>query len=252
MRVSLVALFAAACVTTESQAPAPTPEPPPAPLHEVMGEHVSRVKAASAALIDSDLAGAKAELAWIAEHRVARDTLAPYAGGYAEAINGLAQEGAAATDLVRAANAVGNIAVQCGACHTQAKLGPTLAASQPPPGDGIKATMRRYEWAARRMTDSMVVGDRAAWVAGAGLILSEPPRGVTHVDGRPAPPQVDVFVKKLSDLGLDGLETTQPSQRAALYAEYLATCGACHAATGGGPAAAEARARVDTDGEAAE
>jgi mono/diheme cytochrome c family protein len=253
MRPLYLLLLLAACQQT---APTPSPEtapadgaeataeaeaPAPEAIHEHMKEHFEKVTAARDALVNSDLAGTREPLTWLAGHDIPRDQLPKDAIPYAEAMQAAAKRGAEAEDLVNAAGAVADVAVQCGACHQSTGKGPAYEPGTPPEGEDIQVQMQRYHWAADRMWEGLVGRDDAAWKAGAMAMKTVPLEGVTKVDGSEAPPEVAAFAKTITSLGAEGLEPGEPAKKAALYADFVGTCGACHAGTDGGPAAASAR-----------
>lgn len=244
MRSAFLVLLASACVPTAPEAPTPVPEP--VSMHDAMREHVTRLHAANRALVDSDVAAARSELAWIAGHPVTTEALAPYAKEHLDGIRAAAEAGAGSDAPLGVARGVGRIAVQCGSCHTRAKIGPKPSGRNPPDGTGIKRTMRRYEWAANAMVDGMITGDAETWVRASHVMLTEPLHDVNKPDGSPAPAEVDAFTRRLSELGLEGLGASEAAGRGELYAEFVATCGACHAVTDGGPGAAAERAKAST------
>lgn len=132
-----------------------------------------------------------------------------------------------ATSAAQAAAATADLGVSCGACHQA--LGGPKASSEPPPAAGatLESRMQLHVWASERLWEGLTVPSGEAWNSGAKALDGGPfpddllKQGGVHA--RNAAAELAKLVKQAPSK-----KTTE--QRAALYAELLVTCGACHRA----------------------
>jgi cytochrome c553 len=131
------------------------------------------------------------------------------------------------TTATQAAGATADLGVSCGMCH-QRRGGPT-ASSEPAPiaGTTLESRMERHVWATERLWEGLYVPSSDAWNAGAMALGVDPfPVEVTKGGGVHARSAAEDFSK----LAATASSKKTVSERAALYAELLVTCGGCHRA----------------------
>jgi mono/diheme cytochrome c family protein len=128
----------------------------------------------------------------------------------------------------QAAAATADLGLSCGACHSD--RGGPKPSSEPLPADGgsVRDRMKRHVWATERLWEGIYVPSADAWSAGARALSTEPfPGEILKSGGVHARSAAGDFKK----LAATAPAKTSPRERAALYAEMLVTCGACHQAT---------------------
>jgi cytochrome c553 len=216
-----------------ASAPAPAASPPPTALHGHMQKHVIQLEHARQSLIKADLAESRDALRWLATH----EPPAALPVGWAPhvlAMQTAAKRGAEASTLADVGDAVGAVAVACGACHEANSVKLDLPDVELPTGDvGSKGHMARHTWAADRMWEGLLMGSAAHWARGARL-LHESPLGELQ-GGGDLPETVSAFGARVHAIGVDALPEQDPDKRGALYGDFLAQCGSCHQKTGAGP-----------------
>jgi cytochrome c556 len=125
------------------------------------------------------------------------------------------------------AAAAADLALSCGACH-QKFGGPPPANTPPPSEDGSFATnMKRHGWATERLWEALATPSESAWEVGAATLKSSP-----FAKEKLASASIDVRTAASDFARLTAAAPSKktPAARAALYAELLLTCGACHQA----------------------
>jgi cytochrome c553 len=143
---------------------------------------------------------------------------------------------ASANDLNDAARDVGTLAKACGECHTRFGRPGVIVGQVDARAGGVRAFMQRHQWAAERLWDGLVVPSDEAWQAGA-LSLSEAPLAPEQLTpGRSPVPKVGDMEQTVHALARAARNAERAEVRASLYGQVLATCAACHAWLGGGPA----------------
>ncbi|MCB9674361.1 MAG: hypothetical protein H6737_04545 [Alphaproteobacteria bacterium] len=202
---------------------------PPKPVHAQMQEHLAAAEAARDAVIAGDLATAQKKMAWIADNE---PKLSGGAVAQFDTLQERARQGAESTTLMGAARGVAEVAGRCGACHAAMNTGPLFGAVAIPEGSDPKTHMQRHQWAADRLWEGLAAPDRGNWTAGALMLLEEP----MHRPGDPGvDPGVAAVALRVHQFGSDTLNALTVAERVQLYGDFLATCAACHQATGGGP-----------------
>jgi cytochrome c553 len=157
------------------------------------------------------------------------DNLPPGWREFVERMQAAARRIVASSTTARAAAAAADLGVTCGQCHQQ--LGGPAVASEPPPmgGTGIEQRMKRHAWATERLWEGLVVPSSAAWSAGSKALVDTPFPAEVLLRSVAAPRAASDF----ENLVAQAPTKTTAEQRAALYAELLVTCGACHHAGSG-------------------
>jgi cytochrome c553 len=129
------------------------------------------------------------------------------------------------TSSAGAAAATADLGVSCGLCHQQ--HGGPRASSEPAPAAGttVESRMKRHVWATERLWEGLYVPSNEAWNAGAKALAGEPfPQEVLTEGGVHGRSAAGDFAR----LAAKAPQKKTIEARAALYAELLVTCGACH------------------------
>jgi cytochrome c553 len=199
-------------------------------LHAPMQAHLEAATAARDAVIAGDLDTAKERFAWIAANEpqgLPADAVRRF-----DTLQSRARTGAEAITVMGAARSVAEIAGACGECHASSGVGPIFGPQAIPEGPSPADHMKRHQWAAERMWEGIAAPAQSNWNAGALMLLEEP----LHRPGDPGvDPGVAAVALRVHQLGADTLGKLSTAERVQLYGDFLATCAACHAATGGGP-----------------
>lgn len=136
------------------------------------------------------------------------------------------------------AEALGDVGMACGSCHTRSGKGPTFApATAPPHAEGMAVHMARHMWSMDRLWDGIIGPSDARWIEGVSG-LHDHPIDAERLHGREGGESpsdyMDWWIHQPGPT--DGLKATGP-ERAAFYTHMLTACAACHAGTEGAPAA---------------
>lgn len=222
---------------TEAAKPAPTSQPKPdvpppgSPLDRVMKAHFQDALLIRQAVIQGNPARASEPAAVFKDLQNDLDKLPKGWRGFVERMQEAARRVTDSTSSAQAAAAAADLGVSCGLCH-QAHGGPK-ASSEPAPAEGttLESRMKRHVWAADRLWEGLFVPSDGAWTAGAKALSAAPfPNEVLKAGGVHARSAAGEFTRLVSQA--PGKKTAD--ERAALYAQMLVTCGACHVATKGG------------------
>lgn len=140
---------------------------------------------------------------------------------------GRVKDGTSASDV---AAATADLGTSCGMCHQNQQKGPK-ASTEPAPvaGKSIESRMKVHAWATERLWEGLFVPSGDAWNAGAKALSIGPfPKEVLKEGGVHARSAASDFAKIVAEAPKKKTAT----DRAALYAELLVTCGKCHMAVG--------------------
>jgi hypothetical protein len=205
-----------------------------------MRDHDAHGAAMRDAVARADLAAAKREARALTEIRV--DGLVGAEGGEAlEAMRAAATSLAAASSPAEASRSLAEVARSCGGCHAQLGGPRPTVAPLPEEAPGVVPRMRRHEWAVARMWDGLVVPSGAAWRVGANVLAEAPLEPEPARSPSQSLPAITTVATSVRDLARKARSAESGADRSALYGELIATCAACHARLGGGPAAASDR-----------
>ena len=191
-----------------------------------MHDHFSRVAVIRDAVIRADLEDVVDPATWISDHEAAPG-LPESAAPRVTEMKAVAKRIAEAPDLGAAAQAMGSLAVSCGACHaamaTKIPLPPAPAATS---GKETKGQMLNHRRAMELLYDGLVAPSSDAWARGSeelkGAPLSSP------VKDAKLKAEVDKMVAQARSLATDAAKAADATGRAKVYGELLATCAACH------------------------
>jgi hypothetical protein len=220
----------AAKPATTSQAKPDVP-PPGSPLDRIMKAHFQDALLIRQAVIQGNPARASEPAAVFKDLQDDLDKLPKGWRGFVERMQEAARRVTDSTSSAQAAAAAADLGVSCGMCH-QAHGGPKASGEPiPPEGTTIASRMKRHVWAADRLWEGLFVPSEGAWNAGAKALSAAPfPNEVLKAGGVHARSAASEFAKLVSQA--PAKKTS--NERAALYAQMLVTCGACHVAAKGG------------------
>jgi hypothetical protein len=192
-----------------------------------MGRHDAEAIRMRTAVIDGDLAKLRQAAAELAS-RLPIPGVGDRHDGHQAQLKSVSSRLAGITTLELAGTSVGELAVACGSCHSKVGILPPPP-SEMPNGEEWESAMARHAWAADEMWTGLVWKSDArfrhaveVWNA---TSLAQPH---TAEDKR-FTPEVLALEDRVHNLAEAAASKTEPSRRAALYGEMLATCSACHA-----------------------
>ncbi len=198
------------------------------PVVAEMHERFTTLVAARDAVVRGDLEKARSEATWLTD--LGGGTHVPKAWRpYLANLNESTQLLSGAADLPSAARGVANAALACAECHGASGGGPSLAnQDQVPPQAWVPGqNMPLHKWAVDWMWIGLLTNSDEAWL-----------RGAKELDDQPIAPKFEGAPKGLQELEqlvyvLAGkaLTTTDPTERAELFGNLIATCTQCHTQT---------------------
>jgi cytochrome c553 len=203
-----------------------------------MEAHYSVVILAHDALLQGQLEAFREQLALVGDQELPEGSPAHWLPFHAR-LKAAALEGSTAVDLDSAASALAQVVFTCGSCHSALEVGQIYAAPAPDDGeDALETAMLDHQWATERMWEGVTGPWDLAWQRGAEAMAT------TTVFGDADPDLVltdDLLQREaaLRAIGEQAGQTTDLAERAALYGQLLATCGACHQQIGWTPDEAE-------------
>jgi cytochrome c553 len=143
------------------------------------------------------------------------------------------------------ARALSRSAMWCGQCHLAAGVTAGVDDSPPPAGDGVLPHMLRHRWMVDRLWEGLIGPSDEAWARGAAALVAEAallPSATPHGEHRGY--AVDVMSRYVHEAGEAAAEAKDPSARAKVLGDLLATCADCHDESRRQPCPAAARAGV--------
>ena len=197
------------------------------PVQTRMAVHFASAVRIQSALVQGDLDAARgpAETIWAADRIPDFGTEAdPYVLEVREEARNI-REARSYTDAVAA---TGRLAAACGDCHERFGGGPNFQSSPAQMGDQLDTHMTRHVWAADRLWEGLLMASDGPWPAGAAILAEDPLAGSTLSGAATR------HAERLAALGREALAVTERGDRAAVFGQVLATCGACHAEDAGG------------------
>lgn len=197
---------------------------------EAMRDHFTSGVLIRDALIAGDLALAKWNATWLAEHEPD-----PGIESWSPLMTDLrarARKIVEAPDLATAAAATAGLALECGRCHKANGASPRFVESDPRvAASGPRPHMLEHQWAAERMWEGLIGANETTWNTGvAGLAVA--PLGQDEIFANATATQrIAALAAEVHSLGADGGKVQTWSERATVYGHLLATCATCHAET---------------------
>jgi cytochrome c553 len=196
-----------------------------------MEAHYGVVILAHDALQQSDLEAFRSQLALALDQDLPPNS-PPEWSPFHQQLQEAASQGATASDLGAAANALASVVLACGTCHAALDSGPVYPAPAPDDGENyLEAAMLDHKWVTERLWEGVTGPWDNAWQRGAAALA------VIRVFGDPGSEIVltdDLRRRQqqLRKIGEQAMTTTALDERAALYGRLLSTCGDCHRAIG--------------------
>ena len=186
------------------------------------------------AIIAGSLDRTREPTRWLLEHE--QPAGLPAAGdAFVVAMREAAEGVLNAETLEAAAEATSQMGLACGNCHLANEIVVEFdEAKQPSDQIKDKPHMQRHQWAADRMWEGLIGPSEFAWNRGANLLFESPIKPdvlASHGGGD----EVVGMSRRIHQLAGNASVVTDPSERAEIYAEFIANCGSCHTELGMGP-----------------
>lgn len=238
----ILSLTIALLVGCSSSTPEPEPEPSPTveaepvPPTSAMHSRLAGLEAAHDAIVRSDLEGARAAATRVGAAAMPGELPEAWAGPSAE-LDVVVAALVAADDLDTAASTIAQVAVACADCHAAAGANPQLAPLPPPDmAEGIAAHMVRHRVAAAAMWHSMVFRSEEHWQQGMVFLATGPLEQGDLPGGQPLDDTARAIEAEVHALAAEAQISTEPGERAGIYARMVRLCAACHQHTRPAPA----------------
>jgi cytochrome c553 len=192
------------------------------PVQTRMAVHFASAVRIQSALVHGDLDAARgpAETIWAAD-RI--PDFGADADPYVVEVREEARNIREARSYAEAVAATGRLAAACGDCHERFDGGPNFQVSAEPTGADRDAHMTRHVWAADRLWEGLLMATGGPWPAGAAVLAED------LLSGSDLFAAAARHAERLAELGREALEVTERRDRAVVFGQVLATCGACHA-----------------------
>jgi len=157
----------------------------------------------------------------------------PGADAFVGRIHEAAGRVADAPDIVLAADAVAQVAAECGACHVanDVDLGSRFQTTAPLENGSVSRHMARLAWVSRLLWDGLIGPSDRTWATGAEALATAEsfPGPVTQYV-----PQAETegAAGRLRELGEQAAVTDNSGERAVLLARIWGVCADCHTQAG--------------------
>ena len=204
------------------------------PTSEALSQHMSAnfrlAIDARKAIVDGDLAGAKAKATELAALDYKGLLPEAWLGGAAK-MQAAARALGEAPNLTAAATELAKLASTCGDCHSQlgeSSQDQTEHAKFAGTGsEDIVDRMARHQRGADEMWFGLSMPSEASWQEG-GKVLSEAPETSPSVEGKPGDAALAAKMAGVRELGVKALAAKDTPTRIAVYGELLGQCAGCH------------------------
>lgn len=211
-------------------APMPTAEAAPQTSNETrdmvrlhMSEHLARALSASDAVVRGDLARARSDLGWMADHVEPEPVVEASAAGVA-ALHTAARDGIKGSTANDYGVAVGKMGAACGSCHTTAAAGLSPMVASKPTGADHKAL---DSWIVSSMWTGLVANNTETWTSAANALGAAPTTAAGY-GVSPSSPGIDAAVATLSAAAKTAPMAQDRNARAEAYGKVIGACGTCH------------------------
>ncbi len=201
---------------------------------EHMHEHYDAVVKIQRAVIAGSLEGVRDPARWLLEHEAPAGLPAGWEE-HVDALRAAAREALDSPDVAAAASATSRLGLACGGCHVANNVSVEFdEVDRPSDDENPTAHMQRHQWAADRMWEGLIGPSEMSWGRGANLLFESPIRpDAVHDDAGDA--AWLGMARRIHQLAANATMVWEPAEMAAIYAEFLANCAACHNALGDGP-----------------
>jgi cytochrome c553 len=218
--------------------PAPAPAAAAAPAketvvsftadpHRHMKEHFARATRMQDAVLAGNLNQAQVQARWLASHKEETpDTWQPYVETFQSEASAVAE----AKTIEEAAEAVGQMAANCGDCHAAHKAKPNIGSSRIVGQAGtVKEHMTAQLQALDRLGDGLMIPSDQAWNEGAKLLAKVAvSQKSLQKEGLDKADSATLLAESLRQLSASAAKATTKGERSTAYAQLLTTCVACH------------------------
>lgn len=232
IRIGFYVVLALRCLIANA---APVDATGPESLTGHMHDHYQWATQIQSAIIRGDLAAIAEPAQKLAEHPVPA-VMPPAWTPFIEAMRSAARAAGAAKNFTAAAAAASQIATACGNCHVANNISGIFQWSAEPDDElGNVAHMQRHQWAADRMWEGLVGPSDDAWYRGTKLLFEVPLSAQKLNVADDSGNSIREMAVRVHQLAANGSVEFEAAGKAAIYAEFLATCAACHAQLLQGP-----------------
>ena len=187
-------------------------------LSTAMNDHFLDALELQLAVMGGDLAAAKA-----AGQKLSAATDPPppgVAAAYLGEVRNAASRVTAATSVLEAAKAAADLQLACSKCHVASGGGPTEVVPEPPKEPHLAVHLYGAFW----MGYGLLAPDERAWMAASAALGS----AALTPEGWKPEPGTEPLDAPIHTLAQRAALTTEPADRAAIYAELMASCAPCH------------------------
>ncbi len=201
---------------------------------EHMHEHYDAVMKIQSAVIAGSLEDTREPARWLVEHQTPTGLPARWAE-HVDAMRSAARDTLNAQDVASAANATSRLGLACGGCHVANNVTVEFEdVKRPSDKENERTHMQRHQWAADRMWEGLIGPSSASWRRG-GSLLFEAPLNPEALGAEAGDDALLGMARRIHQLAGNATVATEPNEKADIYAEFLATCAACHISLGEGP-----------------
>jgi len=209
--------------------------PPPtvaSPVQQQMFTHFALARDLRAFAVNGDMERLRVTAEELAAEEPAWG-MPPGSEAYRVRVHDAARRVAEAADAPTAAEAVAQVAAECGSCHlaNQVTLGERFQVAAPLMSDPAVRHTNYLSWVSRLLWDGLVGPSEGMWMTGAGALAGG--------DGVPAPrgtyvpaDEVARYAERLRGLGADAAVAREPDERVRILGEVWAACADCHVQAG--------------------
>lgn len=199
-----------------------------------MHEHHAAMIKIQNAIIAGSLANVREPATWLAEHEEPAG-LPPAGNEFVAAVREAANGVLSAESLEAAAEATSLMGLACGSCHVASSVEVVFDEAERP-SDEIKdkSHMQRHQWAADRMWEGLIGPSDRSWSRGGNLLFESPIKPkvlAAHGGGE----ETVGMSHRIHQLAGNATVVSDPGEKAEIFAEFIANCGACHTELGQGP-----------------
>lgn len=196
-----------------------------------MQHHNDAMIAIQRSIIAGSLDGVREPARWLQEHdKPAGLTAADE--DFIDSVRAAAGAVLEADSLEAAAEAASQMGLACGNCHLAS--GVTVEfdeVDRPSDKETEKPHMQRHQWAADRMWEGLIGPSQTSWHRGSDLLFESPVKPdvlARHGGGDEA----IGMSRRIHQLSANATVTSDPGERAEIFAEFIANCGSCHVELG--------------------
>jgi len=201
---------------------------------EHMHDHYDAVVKIQSAVIAGSLEDTRESARWLIEHQAPTGLPAHWVE-HVDAMRTAARDALNAQDVASAASATSRLGVACGGCHVANNVTVEFKeVKRPSDKEKERPHMQRHQWAADRMWEGLIGPSNVLWRRG-GTLLFESPLNPEALGAEAGDDAVLGMARRIHQLAGNATVTSDPIEKADIYAEFLANCAACHISLDEGP-----------------